>query len=116
MKIALGSDSATATTMGTTSPSSPVCSAAGLGVEEVLLAATAVGAELCGVDDRFGRIAPGYEFDAVVLDDEPADLGRLGEPGAVSGVFRRGPPVVAHPRLPGRGACVNLIKVIGIMV
>jgi imidazolonepropionase-like amidohydrolase len=74
----------------------------GMSVEDVLLAATSVGAELCGVADRRGRIAPGYEFDAILLDEEPSDLAILGEPGAVSGVFQGGVPVVAHPRLSGQ--------------
>jgi len=72
----------------------------GMRVEDVLLAATSVGAELCGVADRRGRIAPGYEFDAIVLEHEPSDLALLGQPGAVAGVFRGGVPVVPHPRLP----------------
>jgi hypothetical protein len=35
------------------------------------------------------------------VDQEPSDLARLSEPGAVTGVFQRGRPVVAHPRLHG---------------
>jgi imidazolonepropionase-like amidohydrolase len=72
---------------------------AGLTSEEALLAATAGGAELCGVADRYGRIAPGYVFDAVVLDADPGDLTAFGEPGAVTGVFKGGEPVVAHARV-----------------
>ena len=37
----------------------PLLHEAGLSVEEILLAATAGGAELCGVSGRYGRIAPG---------------------------------------------------------
>ncbi len=72
---------------------------AGLTVEEALLAATATGAELCGVAHDYGRIDAGYVFDAIVLDEDPGDLSCLAEPGAVTGVFKRGTPVVAHPRL-----------------
>jgi imidazolonepropionase-like amidohydrolase len=72
---------------------------AGLTPEEALLAATRGGAELCGVADRYGRIAPGYVFDAVLLDDEPGDLSAFGEPGAVTGVFKDGEPVIAHARM-----------------
>ena len=72
---------------------------AGLTPEEALLAATVGGAELCGVDDRYGRIAPGYMFDAVLLDEDPGDLAAFGEPGAVTGVFKGGKPAVAHPRV-----------------
>jgi imidazolonepropionase-like amidohydrolase len=68
---------------------------AGLTPEETLLAATAGGAELCGVADEYGRIAPGYVFDAIVLDDDPGDLSAL----AATGVFKAGAPVVAHARV-----------------
>jgi imidazolonepropionase-like amidohydrolase len=68
---------------------------AGLTVEETLLAATTGGAELCGVADEYGRIAPGYVFDAIVLDEDPGDLSAL----AVTGVFKAGMPTIAHPRL-----------------
>jgi imidazolonepropionase-like amidohydrolase len=68
---------------------------AGLSVEETLLAATAGGAQLCGVEQEYGRIAPGYVFDAIVLDDDPGDLSEL----KATGVFQAGVPVVAHPRL-----------------
>jgi imidazolonepropionase-like amidohydrolase len=72
---------------------------AGLSPEEALLVATAGGAELCGVADTYGRIAPNYVFDAIVLDDDPGDLSVFLEPGAVSGVFKAGLPAVPHPRL-----------------
>lgn len=77
---------------------------AGLTSEEVLLAATRGGAELCGVADRLGRIAPGYVFDAIVLDRDPGDLSCFREQGAVSGVFKGGEPVRAHERLAEREA------------
>ena len=72
---------------------------AGLTAEECLLAATLSGAELCGVDDTYGRIAPGYVFDAIVLDDDPSDLQIFREPGSVCGVFKGGDAMVAHERL-----------------
>jgi imidazolonepropionase-like amidohydrolase len=72
---------------------------AGLTPEEALLAATAGGAELCGVADRYGRIAPGYVFDAIVLDEDPGDLSTFGEEGTVTGVFKAGEAVVAHERV-----------------
>ena len=72
---------------------------AGLSVEEALLSGTAWGAELCGVGGEYGRIAPGYVFDAIVLDEDPGDLSRFGEPGVVTGVFKAGRPVVRHSRL-----------------
>jgi imidazolonepropionase-like amidohydrolase len=72
---------------------------AGLTVEEALLAATSGGATLCGVAGEYGRIAPGYVFDAIVLDEDPGDLSVLAEPGVVTGVFKGGQPCVRHPRL-----------------
>jgi imidazolonepropionase-like amidohydrolase len=74
---------------------------AGLTPAEALLAATANGAELCGVGDVYGRIAPSYRFDAIVLESDPGDLSCFHEPGAVTGVFKGGVPVVLHPQLAG---------------
>ena len=71
----------------------------GLSPEETLLVATAGGAELGGVADEYGRIAPGYVFDAIVLDEDPGDLSVFLEPGAVTGVFKGVAAAVAHPRL-----------------
>jgi imidazolonepropionase-like amidohydrolase len=71
---------------------------AGLSIEQTLLAATSGGAALCGVDDERGRLAPGYVFDAVVLDADPGDLSALASPGTVTGVFQAGDPVVRHER------------------
>jgi imidazolonepropionase-like amidohydrolase len=69
--------------------------AAGLTPEETLLVATVGGAELCGVADEYGRIEPGYVFDAVVLDEDPGDLSHL----SVGGVFQAGRAVVPHERV-----------------
>jgi len=69
---------------------------AGMTVEEALLAATTRAAELCGVSDRLGRIAPGYIFDAVLLDEDPSDVTMFERPGAVSRVFKAGEPVTRH--------------------
>ena len=49
--------------------------------------------------EKFDRLAPGYAFDAIVVDDDPGDdLSALAAPGAVTGVFKAGEPVVPHPR------------------
>jgi imidazolonepropionase-like amidohydrolase len=72
---------------------------AGLTPEEALLAATRGGATLCGVADEYGRIAPGYTFDAIVLDEDPGDLSGFTRPDTVAGVFQGGVPVVPHERL-----------------
>jgi len=76
---------------------------AGLTVEETLLAATAGGAELCGLAAEYGRIEPGFVFDAIVLEEAPEDLACFAEPGAVKGVFQAGRAVVPHPRLAEAG-------------
>lgn len=72
---------------------------AGLSVAETLLAATATGADLCGVSDRLGRIAVGFHFDAVVLSDEPRDLSALAAPDAITAVFQRGLVVRGRERI-----------------
>jgi imidazolonepropionase-like amidohydrolase len=74
---------------------------AGLTVEEAMLAATRNGAQLCGVSGEPGRIAPGFLFDAIVLDADPGDPVIFEQPGAVAGVFKAGVLVVPHPRLSG---------------
>jgi imidazolonepropionase-like amidohydrolase len=71
---------------------------AGLTTEEALRAATLGGAELCGVADRRGRIAPGFVADLVVLDEDPGDLSAFGSSGTVTGVFKAGEAVVPHAR------------------
>jgi imidazolonepropionase-like amidohydrolase len=81
---------------------------AGMPAEEVLLAATAVSAELCGVDDRFGRIAPGFVFDALVLGEDPFDMSVFRRPEAVREVFKGGVACRSNGSLlsergPGRG-------------
>jgi imidazolonepropionase-like amidohydrolase len=76
---------------------------AGLSVEEALRAGTYAGAQLCGVSDRLGRLAPGFIFDALLLDEDPGDLSCFCRPGAITGVFKGGVPVLAHPRLAALG-------------
>jgi imidazolonepropionase-like amidohydrolase len=71
---------------------------AGLTAEETLLAATIGGARLCGVDHVLGRIAPGFRFDAIVLDRDPSEIATtFSRPDSVTGVFKGGRPVVRHP-------------------
>jgi imidazolonepropionase-like amidohydrolase len=76
---------------------------AGLTPEETLLAATIGGAELCGVEKEYGRIAPGYVFDAIVLDEDPGDLSCFASPGAVTGVFKAGEAALPHERVRDAG-------------
>jgi imidazolonepropionase-like amidohydrolase len=97
--IAMGTDFINRTQHGRNLEELHYMQQAGMTVEEVLLAATIRGAELCGVSDRYGRIAPGYVFDAIVLDAVPSDLVAFTRPGVVTGVFKGGKPVVAHPAI-----------------
>jgi imidazolonepropionase-like amidohydrolase len=99
VRLAIGSDFVTRDQHGRNLGELAHMRRAGLSPEETLLAATAHGAELCGVADRYGRIAPGYAFDAIVLDEDPGDLSLFDEPGAVKGVFKGGAPVVSHERV-----------------
>ena len=101
VKVVLGSDFIRREQHGNNLAEIPLLHKAGLSVEETLLAATRNGAELLGVADRHGSIAPGYVFDAILLDAEPGDLSQFARPGAVTGVFKGGEPVVRHPRLAG---------------
>jgi imidazolonepropionase-like amidohydrolase len=97
--IAIGTDFINRSQHGHNLGELPLMLEAGLTTEEVLLAATRGGAQLCGVDSAYGRLAPGYVFDAIVLDADPGDLSCFSSPGAVTGVFQGGRPVVPHERL-----------------
>jgi imidazolonepropionase-like amidohydrolase len=100
VKIAVGADFVTREQHGRNLEEIFLLREAGLTVEEALLAATRTGAELCRVDDRLGRIAPGFVFDAILLDEEPgSDLALFERRDAVTGVFQGGVPVVPHRRL-----------------
>ena len=82
----------------------PLLHEAGLSVEETLLAATAGGAELCDVSDRYGRIAPGFVFDAIVVDRDPSDLAIFREKEAVREVFKAGVACCGGDLLAERGS------------
>jgi len=99
VRLAIGTDYISREQHGSNLEELALMHEAGLGVEEVLLAATRGGAELCGVADRYGRVAPGFVFDAVVLESEPSNFRRLLEPGAVAAVFKDGAPTSRSDRL-----------------
>lgn len=101
VKIALGTDYVTAEQHGGNLEEIALAVSAGMPPGEALLAATLGGAQLCGVDDELGRIAPGYLFDAIVLDRDPSDGALFSRPDIVTGVFKGGVPVVTHERLAG---------------
>jgi imidazolonepropionase-like amidohydrolase len=102
VRMAVGTDYISRTQHGRNLEEVLLMREAGLTPEEALLAATSGGAELCGVADEYGRIAPGYVFDAIVLDEDPGDLSSFGRPGTVTGVFKAGVPVVPHERVDER--------------
>lgn len=97
--IAVGTDSFHRSQHGRNLRELALLGEAGMTPEKVLLAATLGGAQLCGVADTYGRIAQGFVFDAVCLDVDPTKLSIFAEPGAVTGVFKGGVPVVPHARL-----------------
>ncbi len=101
VNIALGTDYITGEQHGGNLEEIALAVGMGMPAPDALLAATCGGARLCGIDDELGRIAPGYLFDAIVLDRDPADGTLFAEPDIVAGVFKGGEPVVAHARLSG---------------
>lgn len=103
VKMALGTDFIDRDQHGRNLEELVLMHEAGLPAAETLLAATIRGAELCGVDHLYGRIAPGYVFDAILLDEDPSDISLFGRPGSVTGVFKGGATVVEHPRFAGSG-------------
>jgi imidazolonepropionase-like amidohydrolase len=103
VRLALGTDYISRDQHGGNLEELELMHAAGLSVEETLLTATLGGAELCGVADRYGRIAPGYLFDALLLEREPSDLRRLRDADARAGVFKHGAAAAAGARLREQG-------------
>lgn len=93
VRIAVGSD---LVVQGTNLHELALLNRAGMPAEEVLLAATSGGAELLGLGDTYGRIAPGYVFDAILLDSDPRDTTIFTSERPVSAVFQRGRVVRAH--------------------
>lgn len=93
VRIAVGSD---LVVQGTNLHELALLNRAGMPAEEVLLAATSGGAELLGLGHTHGRIAPGYVFDAILLDSDPTDTTIFTGDRPVSAVFQRGRVVRAH--------------------
>jgi imidazolonepropionase-like amidohydrolase len=101
VKIAVGTDCINRDQHGRNTEELGLLHAAGLSIEEVLLAATCTGAELCGVQSTFGRLAPGYVFDAIAIGEDPAAEGVLDRGLRPEAVFQRGRLVKGN--LPDRG-------------
>ena len=96
--IALGTDFARRDMHGRNLSEITHLARAGLTGAEALLAATAHGAELCGLGDITGRLRVGYRFDAIVLDTDPSDTEIFTDPDSVTGVFAGGHAVRPHAR------------------
>jgi imidazolonepropionase-like amidohydrolase len=90
VKIALGSDAFGSHMHGNNLRELTYLHDAGMALEDVLLTATRRGAELCGVDDIYGRVAAGYVFDAILFRGDPSDPAVFSDPTAVGAVFQRG--------------------------
>jgi imidazolonepropionase-like amidohydrolase len=90
VRIALGTDALSADMHGRNLRELTLMHEAGMPLTEVLIAATAGGAELCGLGATHGRIAEGYVFDAIVLGRDPSDPAVFADPATVTTVFKRG--------------------------
>ncbi|MET8551801.1 amidohydrolase family protein [Micromonospora zamorensis] len=65
--------------------------ACGIPATAALAAATSVGAEVCGLGRRKGRVRPGFDADLLVVGGDPtSDISALRRPLAV---YRAGDPV-----------------------
>jgi imidazolonepropionase-like amidohydrolase len=91
VRIAMGTDSGVGP-HGTNLEELPLMAACGMTPAEVLAATTSSAAELMGLGDELGRLAPGYRADVVVVDGDAFDLPALA--GNVREVWQDGIRVV----------------------
>ena len=87
VKIAMGSD---LVVQGRNLEELAQLGRAGMTGPEVLLAATLGSTELLGMSHDRGRIAEGFIFDAVLLEEDPSDLSVFSRPEPVKAVFQSG--------------------------
>jgi imidazolonepropionase-like amidohydrolase len=87
VKIAMGTDCPVAP-HGTNLRELRLMSEHGLRPEQALVAATSSAAELMGLQDELGTLAPGYRADLVVVDGDPFDFATL--PDRVVEVWKDG--------------------------
>ncbi|MFI0418902.1 amidohydrolase family protein [Spongiactinospora sp. 9N601] len=87
VKIAMGTDSGV-TPHGENLTELQLMAQAGMSPADVLVAATSSAAELLGVADDRGTIAPGKRADLVVVDGDPYDFAAL--KGAITDVYQDG--------------------------
>jgi imidazolonepropionase-like amidohydrolase len=64
----------------------------GITPTDALVAATSSAADLLGVSDELGTIAPGKRADLVVVDGDPLELSSL--PDRIDQVWKDGAPVL----------------------
>ncbi len=93
VKVAFGTDSAV-TPHGRNLDEMPLMEAGGMAPEQVLVSATSRAAELLGVEDDRGTIAPGRRADLVVVSGDPLDL--KGYADRIDAVYLDGREVVRH--------------------
>jgi imidazolonepropionase-like amidohydrolase len=91
VKVAMGTDCPVAP-HGTNLRELRLMSEHGLTPEQALVAATSSAAELMGLQDELGTLAPGYRADLVVVDGDPFDFATL--PDRVAEVWKDGARVV----------------------
>jgi imidazolonepropionase-like amidohydrolase len=76
VKIAMGTDSGVGP-HGSNLTELALMASGGMTPSEVLVATTSAAAELMGLDDQLGRVAPGMRADLVVVNGDPRDLDQL---------------------------------------
>ena len=91
--IAMGTDAAVSP-HGTNLDELPLMATGGMTPEQVLAATTSNAAELLGLQDQVGRLAPGMRADVVVVDGDARDLEGLR--GRVREVWKDGQRAVAR--------------------
>ncbi len=95
VKIAMGTDSGVGP-HGTNLEELPLMAACGMTPAQVLAATTSSAAQLLGLDQELGRLAPGYRADVVVVDGDSYDLPALA--GNVREVWQDGILVVDNSK------------------
>lgn len=87
VKIAMGTDTGV-TPHGENLKELALMAQGGMSPLDVLVATTAVAAELMGLQDELGTLEPGRRADLVVVDGDPFDLASL--PDRISAVYKDG--------------------------
>jgi imidazolonepropionase-like amidohydrolase len=88
VRMGIGSDSGTANDSHATAREIELYVAAGVPAAEAIKAATANGAEILGMQERIGRVRPGFEADLIAVAGDPLqDVSKI---RAVSFVMKGG--------------------------